>query len=81
MGTNSCTAPELVKIRKGKNKIDVFFITVIEWSVGVFAVEVVDVEIVDELTKRVIDESPNRVFVELVIEGTTVDFVVEVNDE
>ena len=38
-------------------------------------------EIVDELTKRVIDESPNRVFVELVIEGTTVDFVVEVNDE
>ena len=41
----------------------------------------VSVEIVDELTKMVIDESPNRVFVELVIEGTTVDFVVEVNDE
>ena len=41
----------------------------------------VSVEIVDELTKRVIDESTNGVFVEFAIEGTTVDFVVEVNDE
>ena len=38
-------------------------------------------EIVDELTKTVIDESTNGVFVEIAIEGTTVDFVVEVNDE
>ena len=41
----------------------------------------VSVEIVDELTKTVIDESTNGVFVEIAIEGTTVDFVVEVNDE
>ena len=41
----------------------------------------VTVEIVDELTKRVTDESTNGVFVEFPIGGTTVDFVVEVNDE